>query len=196
MLTSPGAVSANPPPTQLPGTWTLASDEQGLWTLGLGKIPDRAAYKTLSPNGADDTAQINAALDNCPSGQAVLLTTGLFKVSGAGVDFTTSNCTLRGSGPGLPSDVGTPNLTCVNGSVNTFKGYSYCTDSNATQLIKTDSTTNPVITVKSASNVGVENLFIWSGGYGHSEVGDALYRACQGCWISNVAAIWMTYLGQ
>ena len=53
-----------------------------------------------------------------------------------------------------------------------------------------------MITVQGASNVGVENLFFWSGDYGDSGVGDAIYRACQDCWISNVAAIRMTYLGQ
>src|SRR2546428_90358 len=79
------------------------------WNPGLnavGGIPNRTAISaTLSPLGgvADDTPQIQAALDSCPAGQVVKLNPGTFNINGPGLSFTTSNCTLRGSGTGSPA---------------------------------------------------------------------------------------------
>ena len=59
-------------------------------------IPNRTKiYKTLSPNGSDDTSAINTALANCPPGQVVLLTTGVFRISGNGLALSNPSCTLR-----------------------------------------------------------------------------------------------------
>ena len=71
------------------------------WVPGVtynGGIPSRTTiYKTLSPSGGDDTAAIQAALSGCPANQVVLLTAGVFKISGSGLSFVSPNCTLRGA---------------------------------------------------------------------------------------------------
>ncbi len=88
-------------------TTLLAADRLTMWNPGLnslGGIPNRTTiYKTLSPRGGilDDTAAIQAALDSCPANQVVKLNAGTFIISDPGLDFTTSNITLRGSGPGV-----------------------------------------------------------------------------------------------
>ena len=70
-------------------------------------IPNRTKiYKTILPNSHDDTSAINAALSSCPPGKVVLLTTGVFKISGHGLNLSRSSCTLRGSGPGGQKNTG------------------------------------------------------------------------------------------
>ncbi len=95
------------------------------WQPGLtynGGIPHRTTiYETLRPRGAglDDTAQIQAALDRCPANQVVFLTAGTFNVSGNGLHFRTSNCTLRGSGSGAFADgVGGTRLVKADSAIN------------------------------------------------------------------------------
>jgi hypothetical protein len=66
-----------------------------------GGIPIRSTiYKTLSPSGDDDTAAIQNALNSCPANQVVQLTAGTFRITGNGISFRKSDCTLRGMGPG------------------------------------------------------------------------------------------------
>jgi len=132
------------------GTYTVNNSQtvvsEGMAASG---IPNRTTiYKTLSPSGGDDTAAINAALSSCPPGNVVLLTTGVFQISGNGLVFTSSSCTLRGSGPGTQKNTG---INAVNAglpiaqscSVQTSATNSvYCPDATATQLIKVDRATN------------------------------------------------------
>jgi hypothetical protein len=70
-------------------------------TVGVGGIPPRAtACSTINPNGSNDmTATINSALSACPSGQAVLLASGTFRVNGN--IKVPANVTLRGAGANL-----------------------------------------------------------------------------------------------
>jgi hypothetical protein len=108
----------------------------------IGGIPNRSTiFKTLSPSGGDDTAAIQAALNACPSGQVVQLTAGVFKITGNGLQFTTSNCTLRGAGPGSQKNTG------VNGVIDCDPCGTYVVDPTATQLIKADHATNPAYEV-------------------------------------------------
>jgi hypothetical protein len=83
----------------------LPADRTTAWNPGLnskGGIPIRTAvYRTLAPNGGDDTAAIQQALDECPEGQVVKLSAGEFHVSGEGLVMNRSHVTLRGSGPAL-----------------------------------------------------------------------------------------------
>ena len=76
-----------------------------VWNPGLnakGGIPVRTSiYRTLSPGGGDDTAAIQKALDECPEGQVVKLSSGEFHISGEGLVMNRSHITLRGSGPAL-----------------------------------------------------------------------------------------------
>jgi hypothetical protein len=87
----------------------IPTDRITTWQPGVtynGGIPNRATiHKTISPRGdnLDDTATIQAALDSCPRDQIVQLTTGTFNIAGA-LNFKTSDCTLRGAGPGAFAD--------------------------------------------------------------------------------------------
>jgi hypothetical protein len=128
------------------GTYTV-NDSQTVASEAMkaNGIPNRTKiYQTISPNGHDDTSAINAALSTCPPGQVVLLTTGVFRISGTGLDLTNPSCTLRGSGPGSQKNTGLnaveAGLTVVAScSVQTSTASSvYCPDSTGTQLIKVD----------------------------------------------------------
>jgi hypothetical protein len=113
-------------------------------------IPNRTEiYTTLSPSGGDDTSAINAALAACPAGEVVLLTTGIFQVNGNGLNFTSSSCTLRGSGPGQQLSTGLNQVmgggtvrSCSSGTLKTLGDASFCSDSTATQLVKEDRASN------------------------------------------------------
>jgi len=64
----------------------------------VGGIPTRTTIcATLSPGAS--AAQINSAIQNCPSGQVVFLNAGTYNLS-QGIDLTKSNITLRGAGAG------------------------------------------------------------------------------------------------
>jgi len=88
------------------GADIIPPERRTTWNPGLnavGGIPYRTTiYRTISPSGGDDTATIQAALDTCPANQVVKLTVGTFNIRGNGLNFRTSNCTLRGSGTGTP----------------------------------------------------------------------------------------------
>jgi len=101
--TSPGAA---PAPVAVPDG-LLPADRRTEWnpgvTYGGGGIPERdEVCVTLEPSGGDDTAALQAALDDCPAGGVVDLTAGTFRISGDGVEVRTSGITLRGAGPGQP----------------------------------------------------------------------------------------------
>jgi hypothetical protein len=133
---------------------TIPADRVTDWSqpglASVGGIPNRTTIsKTLSPSGGDDTAAIQAALDACPAGEVVQLTAGVFKISGNGLSFTTSNCTLRGAGPGQQLNTGVNKVegggtvrSCVNSTPMTVGGDTFCVDPTATQLIKADRATN------------------------------------------------------
>ena len=84
-------------------TEMVPAERRTTWNPGLnavGGIPSRTTIcATLSPSGGDDTAAIQAALDNCPANQVVKLNTGDFRISGGGLEINRSNIVLRGSGP-------------------------------------------------------------------------------------------------
>jgi|GEM_PF-1687466 len=64
-----------------------------------GGIPGRTTvFRTLTPSNS--LADINAAIADCPSGQVVFLTAGIYNLGG--ISFgSKSGVTLRGAGPGL-----------------------------------------------------------------------------------------------
>ena len=67
-------------------------------------IPNRTTIcATLSPlgGGMDDTAQINAAISSCPTGQVVLLNAGTFDILSNGYILINKGITLRGAGAGV-----------------------------------------------------------------------------------------------
>jgi hypothetical protein len=134
------------------GTYTVNNSQTVASTAMIASgIPNRTTiYKTLSPSGGDDTAAINAALSSCPPGNVLLLTTGVFQISGNGLTLGSTSCTLRGSGPGSQKNTGlnvvetSSNKIAQSCLVQTEKGADsvYCPDSTATQLIKVDRATN------------------------------------------------------
>ena len=129
------------------GTYTINNSQTvASEAMTASGIPNRTAiYRTLSPSGGDDTSAIQTALNNCPASEVVLLTTGVFRISGQIVIRNTS-CTLRGSGPGQQLNTGLNKVTaggtvrsCASGSrLVTISNGSYCIDSTATQLIATN----------------------------------------------------------
>ena len=126
------------------------------WKPGVtynGGIPQRTViYRTLSPSGGDDTAAIQAAMNGCPANQVVFLNPGVFRITGNGLNFTTSNCTLRGSGLS-PAGATGGNL---NAEMSGNLSLSNLQRSNGgTYLLKADRATNPNYGVL---YVGVFNL--------------------------------------
>jgi hypothetical protein len=101
--TSHLAQLAAAPPPPAPSTSLLPVDRMAAWNPGLmseGGIPNRTTiYKTLSPSGADDSAEIQAALNSAPAGQVVMLSPGTFVVNG--LLMIQRPITLRGSGAGV-----------------------------------------------------------------------------------------------
>jgi hypothetical protein len=88
----------------------IPADRVTTWRPGAtynGGIPNRTRiYKTISPRGGDldDTINIQVALNGCPREAVVQLTEGTFNINGHGLNFSSTNCTLRGAGPGAFSD--------------------------------------------------------------------------------------------
>ena len=82
----------------------LPADRATLWNPGLmavGGIPARSAIcSTLAPRGGalDDTSRIQAAIDDCPSGQVVQLMAGTFVTNNYVI--INKGITLRGAGAG------------------------------------------------------------------------------------------------
>ena len=135
------------------GTYTVSPSQtvssQAMTAAG---IPNRTTiYATLSPSGGNDTSQIQTALNACPAGEVVLLSTGVFQVNGASLNFGTSSCTLRGSGVGALVNTGinavgddnarTIGTACTHQTSLTVS--YYCPDSTATQIIQVDRASNP-----------------------------------------------------
>jgi hypothetical protein len=145
------------------GTYTVNTSQTiASEAMTASGIPSRTTiYATISPSGGDDTPAIQTALDNCPPGQVVLLTTGVFKINNTS-PLVHSPCTLRGSGPGQQLNTGLNKVggggtvrPCASGStLVTIGNGSYCTDATATQLVLADRVTN--------TNASV--LSIWTGG--------------------------------
>jgi len=147
-----GATASCSAPVQQSGGALIPRDRVTVWNPGVtynGGIPNRTTvFTTISPSGGDDTATIQAALDACPANQVVQLTAGVFKITGNGLYFRTSHCTLRGAGPGNPAlNTGINTVQASNSftesCVSQSSSYSiYCIDPSATQLVKADIATN------------------------------------------------------
>ena len=152
------------------GTYTVNSSQTvASEAMTASGIPNRTTiYTTLSPNGKDDTSQINTALNNCPPGRVVLLSAGVFRISGNGLSLTTSGCTLRGAGPGQQLNTGLNKVdgggtvrSCASGTLTRIGDGSFCTDSTATQLIKIDRATNAdnAVIYLLSDGVGIGNSY-------------------------------------
>jgi hypothetical protein len=81
------------------GTYTIPAARRTTWNPGVtnnGGIPNRTTiYATHSAGTAMSTIQ--TSLNNCPSGQVVLLLAGDYSITGGGLIITKSGVTLRGT---------------------------------------------------------------------------------------------------
>ncbi|MGA2782341.1 MAG: CFI-box-CTERM domain-containing protein [Smithella sp.] len=116
-------------------TFSLPSSRVVTWqgNVGVsGDIPARTTiYKTITASGGDRTSTIQTALNNCPSGQVVLLGAGSFNITSLTIP---SNVTLRGAGMGVTTLVGTGTTSSyiigfgesgsTGSSVNLASGYT------------------------------------------------------------------------
>jgi hypothetical protein len=117
-------------------------------------IPNRTTiYTTLTPNGTDDTTQIQTAINNCPPNQVVQLSAGVFRVTGNGLWIHTPNMTLRGAGAGQGKSTGV-NGVCEDGRGS---GVFPTADATATMIVKADRATNYNYEVISVSPPGVND---------------------------------------
>ena len=97
--------SSDPAVGLLPSDRDASANWKMAGLVSVGGIPNRTTIcATVSPSGGDDTSNIQTAINNCPSGQVVLLSVGTFTISGtlgSGVNFVKINksITVRGSGP-------------------------------------------------------------------------------------------------
>jgi hypothetical protein len=99
----PITVTASDGSSILPPTSNASANWQMAGMLSVGGIPNRTSVcATVSPVGgsADDSANINHAIAECPSGQVVLLVPGTFIIAEGKSVLVDNSITLRGSGPG------------------------------------------------------------------------------------------------
>jgi hypothetical protein len=103
-ITGPGGGGGDPTAGLLPANRSAYASWSTAGLRSIGGTPNRTTISaTLSPSGGDDTPAIQAALNACPANNVVQLTAGVFRINGNGLNFSTSNCTLRGAGPGNPA---------------------------------------------------------------------------------------------
>jgi len=148
-LLVPTSVVSVTPTSLLPTTSTLDSTRIINWSgAGVGEIPPRPTL-CASLNASATLAQINAALQACPSGQTVFLGAGKYSIPGT-INIP-SNVTLRGAGA---------NQTILN-ATGTGGGYAVRLGSGSVQYnpVKilsgaTGSSTSILVSNASSFNVG------------------------------------------
>ena len=95
-------VTVTSSPQQPPPSGLLPADRMTVWNPGVaGGIPARTTVcRMVSPPGGDATATIQAAIDACPAGQVVQLSSGTYTINGGNYLLLNKGITLRGAGPG------------------------------------------------------------------------------------------------
>src|SRR5262249_14102889 len=80
----------------------LSADRLTVWKPGVsGGIPRRTAIcRTLHPPAGDAAAAIQNAINACPVGEVVQLSTRTYLINGGGYLLVHKGITLRGAGPG------------------------------------------------------------------------------------------------
>jgi hypothetical protein len=107
----------------------LSADRATTWnpgTMGVGG-PVRTFFSKLSPRGGelDDTAKVQAAINNCAAGQIVQLEADTFTINGGNFLLIDKGITLRGAGPGPTT------LAKINGA----KSFQPAVSANPSPLI-------------------------------------------------------------
>ena len=115
---SGGSGSLLPADRDASANWKMAG------MLSAGGIPNRTQIcAKVSPSGGDDTANIQAAVNSCPSGEVVQLSTGTFTIGDCHQVFINKAVTVRGAGPGTGGTlvqrtngarIGVPNGSCMS----------------------------------------------------------------------------------
>jgi hypothetical protein len=108
-VTAAATTAANPVSSQnsagslLPADRNASANWRMAGLLSLGGIPNRTTVcATVRPlgNRQDDTKNIQTAIDNCPLGQVVSISAGIFTISDGNFVLLNKGITLRGAGPG------------------------------------------------------------------------------------------------
>src|SRR5205085_6420532 len=93
------------PPTQTSGILPPDRDASANWRMAglqsVGGIPNRTVVcATIAPRGGgqDDAANIQNAVNGCPTGQVVSLTSGTFTIGDCHQVFINKSVTVRGAG--------------------------------------------------------------------------------------------------
>jgi hypothetical protein len=103
--------------TLLPPDRNAAANWRKAGMLAAGGIPDRTQIcATVKPRGggADDTTNIQNAIDRCPEGQVVKLAAGSYTVAEGNQILLNKGITLRGSGAGITTLTRTGGATLGN----------------------------------------------------------------------------------
>jgi hypothetical protein len=111
-----GTSSSDPTTGLLPSDRDASANWKMAGLQSVGGIPNRTTIcATLSPSGRDDTANIQAAINNCTaatpgspsSGGVVMLSAGTFTIGEGNFVKINKSITVRGSGPCAGTGIGT-----------------------------------------------------------------------------------------
>lgn len=153
LLSSIQCEAAPAPPIVPPSTEILPSDRRIEWRPGItGGIPlypvavnvKSAPYNAKGDGIADDTAAIKQAIASCPSGRAVYIPAGTYRLTST-LRIQAKGIVLRGDGPGLTRLIS----EATSGAVIGLLGSSTQTQASVSSKYAKDSTT---IIVSNASS--------------------------------------------
>jgi hypothetical protein len=95
-----GTTGPDPTSGLLPSDRDASANWKMAGLQSVGGIPNRMTVcATVKPSGGDDTSNIQTAVNNCPSGQVVLLSVGTFTIGEGKYVRVNKAITVRGSGP-------------------------------------------------------------------------------------------------
>jgi hypothetical protein len=142
-------------------TYTIPSDRSIDWSKAgvAGGIPARTTIYTTLPSGST-AAQIQTAINNCPTGQVVQLGTGTFNLGTTQITMK-SGVTLRGNGPANTKVYSTATGGNLDGIIRLYGGYNFFTCPSSSQYkavsgnIAKGATT---ITLPNVTNLSVGNV--------------------------------------
>lgn len=154
-------------------------------------IRDATGYGAKGDGSTDDTAAIQAAIDDCPTtGGFIFVPPGSYKITGNGIYMggssgsARSNITICGAGPGTILDISDGGIAINMGHSD---GTSYMLVSDLQIYHDTPADTNlAAIVMKDSSYSTIRNVYInGSRGYG-IDVSGVLHGMVRNCHIENV----------
>ena len=100
--------SSDPTSGLLPSDRDASANWKMAGLQSVGGIPNRTTQcgATVKPSGGDDTSNIQTAVNNCTSGDFVLLSVGTFTIGEGNYVTINKSITVRGSGPCAGTGIG------------------------------------------------------------------------------------------